>query len=277
MAHIESIYKSKQLADEALQLSELAQLKQDYLLHLADNTLLLSQRNSDWCGHGPVLEQDIALTNISLDLLGQAQNFYTYAAQLNADATTTADSLAFLRQEREYKNCLLVEQPNGDWGQTILRQFLFGVYQYELYSQLINSVDETIAAIAAKSLKEVTYHVRWSGEWVIRLGDGTLISHQKMRNALEQLWPFTGELFMPASYEEKVITGFDLTLLQAIWQQKVFVVLEEAKLLPVLFEYNQLKNFFMQKGGKQGLHSEQMGYILTDMQYLQRSFPGAEW
>ena len=254
----------------------LAQMKFDYLLHLADNALLLSQRNSDWCGHGPVLEQDIALTNISLDLLGQAQNFYTYAARIKQDGAT-ADSLALLRNEREYKNCLLVEQPNGDWGQTIFRQFLFSTFQFELYSELQYSVDETMAAIAIKSLKEVTYHVRWSSEWVIRLGDGTLISHQKMRAALEQLWPFTGELFLPANYETEMNTGFELNKLQSIWQDKVFAVLEEAKLLPLLFNNGEQKNIFMQKGGKQGLHSEQMGYILTDMQYLQRAFPGAEW
>lgn len=252
------------------------QLKLDFLLHLADNALLLSQRNSDWCGHGPVLEQDIALTNISLDLLGQAQNFYTYAAQISVN-DATADSLAFLRNEREYKNCLLVEQPNGDWGQTIFRQFLFSNYQFQLYTQLQHSNDETIAAIAIKSLKEVTYHVRWSSEWVIRLGDGTLISHQKMRHALDMLWPFTGELFTPATYESKELIGFELEDLQPVWQQKVYAVLEEAKLLPALFENGLAKNIFMQQGGKQGLHSEQMGYILTDMQYLQRAFPGAEW
>lgn len=274
---IETINITDGEAKVTKQLAELLPFKEDYLLHLADNTLILSQKNSDWCGHGPVLEQDIALTNITLDLLGQAQNFYTYAAQLNKDITTTADRLAFLRQEREYKNCLLVEQPNGDWGQTIFRQFLFSVYQYELYSLLINCTDETIAAIAVKSLKEVTYHVRWSSEWVIRLGDGTLISHQKMRNALEQLWPFTGELFTPANYEREEITGVNLESLQPIWQKKVFSVLEEAKLLPVLFDGTEPKKIFMQKGGKQGLHSEQMGYILTDMQYLQRTFPGAEW
>ncbi len=277
MSQIESIQIKESEAAIVADKAAMLQLKQDYLLHLADNTLILSQKNSDWCGHGPVLEQDIALTNISLDLLGQAQNFYTYAAQLNKDSAATADSLAFLRQEREYKNCLLAEQANGDWGQTIFRQFLFSTYQFELYNQLKNNADETIAAIAIKSLKEVTYHVRWSSEWVIRLGDGTLVSHQKMRHALEQLWPYTGELFMPAQYEDKAIIGFEMNGLQPIWQQKVFTVLEEAKLLPALFDGDQPKNIFMQKGGKQGFHSEQMGYILTDMQYLQRSFPGAEW
>src|SRR4026207_984131 len=150
----------------------------NYTLHLADNSLILGQRNAEWCGHGPVLEQDIAITNISLDLIGQARNFYQYAATLIGNGATE-DSLAYLRKEREFNNCLLVEQPNGDWAQTILRQFFFSQYQDLLYSQLINSSDKQLAAIAEKSLREVTYHVRWSSEWVIRLGDGTKESHQR--------------------------------------------------------------------------------------------------
>lgn len=168
-------------------------MKQDliqYTLHLADNALILGQRNSEWCGHGPVLEQDIAITNISLDLIGQARNFYQYAAELintsqqpeskapssfgeGVGGEVSEDSLAYLRTEREFKNCLLVEQSNGDWAQTILRQFFFSNYQYLLYQQLQNKTDNPLAAIAEKSLKEVTYHLRWSSEWVIRLGDGT--------------------------------------------------------------------------------------------------------
>lgn len=151
----------------------------DYTLHLADNALILGQRNAEWCGHGPVLEQDIAITNISLDLVGQARNFYQYAAELITQSTdkpihpATEDSLAYLRTEREFKNCLLVEQPNADWAQTILRQFFFSNYQFLLYQELQKSNDSQLAAIAEKSLKEVTYHLRWSNEWVIRLGDGT--------------------------------------------------------------------------------------------------------
>jgi ring-1,2-phenylacetyl-CoA epoxidase subunit PaaC len=143
----------------------------DYLLHLADSTLILAQRNAEWCGHGPILEQDIAITNISLDLLGQARNFYQYAASLTG-GDATEDTLAYLRTERQFKNCLLCEQPNGDWGQTVLRQFLFSSYQQLIFERLIESNDEQLAAIAAKSIKETNYHVRWSGEWVIRLGDG---------------------------------------------------------------------------------------------------------
>src|SRR6266498_1263163 len=174
----------------------------DYTLHLADDALILGHRNSEWCGHGPVLEQDIAITNISLDLIGQARNFYQYAARLKADGSTE-DSLAYLRKEREFKNCLLVEQPNGDWAQTILRQFFFSQYQYLLFQELQNSKDEQLAAIAEKSLKEVTYHLRWSSEWVIRLGDGTDESHSRMQKAIVELWRYTGELFEAVSYEMK--------------------------------------------------------------------------
>jgi ring-1,2-phenylacetyl-CoA epoxidase subunit PaaC len=243
-----------------------------FILHLADNALILAQRNSEWCGHGPVLEQDIAITNISLDLLGQARNLYQHAAQIIGNGSTE-DSLCFLRNEREYKNCLLVEQPNGDWGQTILRQFFFSVYQHLLYNQLQNSQDENLAAIAAKALKEVTYHVRWSSEWVIRLGDGTKESHKRMLHAMYELWSFTGELFLPEVYESEKITGFDLVSLQQPWLQKITDILEEATLWSPAFG----EGVFMQSGGKKGLHTEHMGYILTELQYMQRAYPGAEW
>jgi len=249
-----------------------ATLREAFILHLADNTLILAQRNSEWCGHGPVLEQDIAITNISLDLLGQARNFYQYAAQLIGNGSTE-DSLCFFRSEREFKNCLLVEQPNGDWGQTILRQFFFSVYQHLLYSQLQDTQDENLAAIATKSLKEVTYHVRWSSEWVIRMGDGTSESHKRMKQAMNELWPFTGELFLPAGYENETITGFNLLSLKQPWLQKITDILKEAKLWSSVYQ----NDIFMQNGGKNGLHSEYMGYILTDLQYMQRAYPGAEW
>ncbi len=156
----------------------------NYTLHLADNALILAQRNSEWCGHGPILEQDIAITNISLDLIGQARSLYQYAAEvINKNSIgdlVSEDTLAYLREGRAFKNCLLAEQPNGDWAQTILRQFFFSTYQYFLYQQLQQSADATLAAIAEKSLKEVTYHVRWSSEWVIRLGDGTEESQNRI-------------------------------------------------------------------------------------------------
>lgn len=239
----------------------------DYTLHLADNALIIGQRNAAWCGHGPILEQDIAITNIALDLIGQARNFYQYAAQLKADGSTE-DSLAYLRKEREFYNCLLTEQANGDWAQTILRQFLFSTYQFYLYQQLQSHTDNTLAAIAEKSLKEVTYHLRWSSEWVIRLGDGTEESHTRMLKATDELWRYTGELFQPVPYE--LDASIDFSLLKNNWLKKITDIFEEATLpIPA--------NTFMQTGGKTGTHTEQLGYILTDLQYLQRTYPGCEW
>lgn len=251
----------------------------DYTLHLADNTLIIAQRNGEWCGHGPILEQDIAITNISLDLIGQSRNFYQYAAALINETPghplqpATEDSLAYLRTERSFKNCLLVEQPVGDWAQTILRQFLFSIYQFGLYEKLQFSKDAQLSAIAAKALKEVTYHVSWSSEWVIRLGDGTDESHDRMLKAIEELWPFTGELFLPADYEKEAMNAgiaVDLTSIQNEWNNKVNAVFDEATL-------SVPEKVFAQTGGKQGIHTEQLGYILTDLQYLQRTYPGAEW
>jgi ring-1,2-phenylacetyl-CoA epoxidase subunit PaaC len=244
----------------------------DYTLHLADNALILGHRNSEWCGHGPVLEQDIAITNISLDLIGQARNFYQYAAQLKADGSTE-DSLAYLRDSSEFKNCLLVEQPKGDWAGTILRQFLFSSYQFYLYSELADSKDERLAAIAEKSLKEVIYHLRWSSEWVIRLGDGTEESRRRILNAIEELWMFTGELFEPASYEMGIASdgvGADLLALKPKWEEKLKDVFSEATLA-------YPKNVFMQIGGKEGRHSEYLGRILAELQFLQRTYPASEW
>ena len=238
-----------------------------FSLHLADNALILAQRNAEWCGHGPILEQDIAITNISLDLLGQSRNFYKYAATLIGN-DATEDSLAYLRTEREFKNLLLVEQPNGDWGQTILRQYLFSQFQYLLFTQLQNNKDEQLAAITTKALKEIKYHVRWSSEWVVRLGDGTEESHSRMIKAVDELWRYTGEMFMPADYELEA--GFDVSVLKDEWLKKVSTVLEEAT-LPVP------EKTFMQTGGKQGVHTEHLGFILTDLQYLQRTYPNAEW
>jgi len=239
----------------------------DFSLHLADNALILGQRNAEWCGHGPVLEQDIAITNISLDLIGQARSLYQYAAQLKADGSTE-DSLAYLRTEREFRNCLLVEQPNGDWAQTMLRQFLFSSYQYYLYQYLQNNKEETLAAIAEKSLKEVSYHLRWSSEWIVRLGDGTEESHSRMLKALEELWRYTGELFITAPYENDL--GIAISSLKDDWSKKVNIVFEEATL-------KTPENVFMQTGGKTGMHTEHLGFMLTELQYIQRVYPGCEW
>lgn len=257
----------------------------DYTLHLADNALILGQRNSEWCGHGPVLEQDIAITNISLDLVGQARNFYQYAATLinqtiePSNNPATEDSLACLRTEREFKNCLLVEQPNADWAQTILRQYLFSQYQYLLYQQLQNSNNEQLAAIAAKSLKEVTYHLRWSSEWVIRLGDGTEESRERMLKAIDALWSYTGELFENTKYEVQNAnsgTGVDVSILKEPWLNKVKEIFDEATLIssPVRGGW---EGAYMHTGGKQGNHTEHLGFILTELQYMQRAYPNSEW
>jgi ring-1,2-phenylacetyl-CoA epoxidase subunit PaaC len=258
-----------------------------FVLHLADNALIIGHRNSEWCGHGPILEQDIAVTNISLDLIGQARNFYQYAAELinNSRKTESSkapplegfgeaseDTLAYLRDVREFKNCLLVEQPNGDWGQTVLRQFFFSAYQFYLYRQLQENIDEQLAAIAAKSLKEVTYHLRWSSEWVIRLGDGTEESHQRMLKAIDELWSYTGELFMPADYEKQM--DIDFSKIKEEWHQKVKTVFDEATIIPPSGGGGAV---FMHTGGKSGNHTEHLGYILAELQFMQRAYPVSEW
>ncbi len=244
----------------------------DYTLHLADNALIIGHRNSEWCGHGPVLEQDIAVTNIALDFIGQARNFYQYAATLVGNEATE-DSLAYLRDVPDFKNLLITELPNGDWAHTTLRQFFFSTYQYYAYQQLQQSNDATLAAIAEKSLKEVTYHLRWSSEWVIRLGDGTAESKERLLNALQELWPFTGELFLPAAYETEMFqqkTGVDLGLVKENWEKKIEAIFTEAT-IPVP------EPTWAQQGGKTGIHTEYLGYILAEMQFLQRAYPGATW
>ncbi|RYZ27521.1 MAG: phenylacetate-CoA oxygenase subunit PaaI [Sphingobacteriales bacterium] len=243
-----------------------------YTLSLADNALILGHRNSEWTGHGPVLEQDIALSNIALDLIGQARNLYQHAAALMNDGSTE-DTLAYLRDARGFYNCQLVEQPNGDWGHTVTRQFFFSVYQYYLYGHLEQSKDEMLAAIAAKSVKEVAYHLRWSSEWMIRLGDGTNESHQRMQRAVDALWPYTGELYDPAAYESALATegiAADPATFSGKAQQKLNEVLALATLQVPQTQW-------MHNGGKTGIHSEHLGYLLAEMQFLQRAYPGAEW
>ncbi|HTE27938.1 1,2-phenylacetyl-CoA epoxidase subunit PaaC [Flavitalea sp.] len=243
-----------------------------YTLHLADNALVLGHRNSEWTGHGPILEQDIAISNIALDLIGQARNLYQYAAELKGGGSTE-DSLAYLRDARAFKNCLLVEQLNGDWGCTIARQFFFSTYQYYLYKHLVKSVDTRLAAIAEKSIKEVAYHLRWSSEWIVRLGDGTAESKTRMQKAVDLLWPYMGELTTAADYEIALAdSGVTVNpdFLKIMFNEKVNSVLREATL-------NIPPDNWMQSGGKQGIHSEQLGYLLAEMQFLQRAYPGAEW
>ncbi len=245
-----------------------------YTLHLADNSLIMGHRLSEWTGHGPSLEQDIAITNIALDLIGQARNFFQYAATITAKKEgeiITEDTLAYLRDAHEFKNLLLVELPNGHWGTSILKIFFFSTWQYYVYQKLIYSEDKQIAAIAEKSLKEVTYHMRWSGEWILRMGDGTEKSHQKIQESLDDLWAYTGEMFAPVEYEKENRAAMDVQSIKEDWLIKVSGMIKKATLeLP-------LEDTWMQSGGKKGIHTEHLGYILTEMQFLQRAYPGSEW
>lgn len=248
------------------------QNKFNYVLQHADNCLILGQRLAEWCGHGPVLEQDIALTNISLDLIGQSRMFYQYAAEIQGEGKSEDELVAF-RDAWDYRNVLLVEQPNGDFAQTIFRQFLFDTYSSEFYAQLMSSNDETLASIAAKSHKEASYHVKWSRDWVLRLGDGTEESHKRMVGAIENLWSYAGELTDPIDVEENALEegyGVDLSIIKGKRDQIINDTIEEATLsVPA--------NTYSHAGGKQGTHTEHLGYILAELQYLQRAYPGQEW
>ena len=243
-----------------------------YIFGIADNSLILGQRLGELCGHGPSLETDIAMTNISLDLFGQVRSYFQYAAKLQG-GEATEDTIAFLRKEREYKNVLLVEQPNRDFAYSITRQFLFDVYHLLLLSELQNSKDEMLAAIAIKSIKEVSYHTRFSSDWIKRLGDGTEESHNKIQTALNDLWEFTDELFHTTDADKAMIAegiGVDVTLLKEPFLKIIKDVLEEATLQVPNIEY-------FQKGGKQGIHSEHMGFLLAQMQYMQLAYPNMNW
>ncbi len=243
-----------------------------YTLQLADNAMILGQRLSEWCGHGPVLEQDIALSNIALDFIGQARNLYQYAAQVEGKGRTE-DDFPFHRNEREFYNVLLVELPNGDFAKTIVRQFLYDVRDFYFYQALKESKDEQLAAIAEKSLKEIAYHLKWSSDWLIRLGDGTEVSHRKAQLALDDLWSYTGELFEMNEVDQAMVAegvGVDVSTLKPLIDEKIKAVIDEATLrLP--------ESNWMQSGGKKGIHSEYMGHLLAEMQYMQRVYPGMEW
>ena len=244
----------------------------EYLVRLGDDSLILGHRLSEWCGHGPILEEDIAMTNIALDLIGQSTSLLKYAGEVEGKGRSE-DDIAFLRFEREYKNTLLVEQSNEDFGVTMMRQFLFDAYRKPLFEQLTKSFDSQLAAIAEKSLKETKYHLKHSAEWVIRLGDGTEESHNRVQNALNDLWRYTDELFftdqVDADLEEKDVI-FSSVELKAAWSEMVTKVLDQATLtIP--------DNGWQHEGGRKGLHSEHLGYILAELQYMQRAYPGMEW
>jgi ring-1,2-phenylacetyl-CoA epoxidase subunit PaaC len=244
----------------------------DYALRLADDALLLGHRLSEWCGRAPTLEEDLALANIGLDLIGQARQLYAYAGEVE-DQGRDEDRLAYLRQDREYRNLLLVELPNGDFACTIVRQLLYAAFMVPFWERLQASRDETLAAIAAKSLKEVLYHLRHAAEWVIRLGDGTEESRRRTEAALDELWPWTGELFeQDAAERARVEAGIavDRAALKPAWDATVDEVLAEATLA-------RPQDGWMQTGGRRGLHTEHLGYLLAELQHLQRSHPGASW
>jgi len=243
-----------------------------YAIHLGDSTLILGHRLGEWCGHGPALELDIALTNTSLDLLGQTRNYFQFAA-IGSDIYKDEDQIAFLRYEHEYTNIILVEQPNGNFAQTITRQFLFDIYHQLLLRELQFSKEKGLTDIAAKSIKEVNYHVEFSSEWILRLGDGTAESHQKMQDALNLLWPYYKELFTPSELETEMKEagiGVDIKSLESTYLERVKTQFDKATL-----EIPESK--WPKSGGKQGNHSEHFGFILTELQYMQRTYPNMQW
>jgi len=243
-----------------------------YLLRRADDALILGHRLSEWCGHAPMLEEDMALSNTALDLLGQARELYSYAAKIEGRGNDE-DKLAYLRDIRQYRNLLLVEQPNGDFGRTIVRQFFYSAFADLYWRAMMKSTDATLAAIAARSEKESAYHLRHSSEWMVRLGDGTEESHRRAQAAIDELWAFTGEMFFVDEAERALIDAriaIDPAGLRPQWLKTVSAVVGEATLaLPA--------SHWMQRGGRSGQHSEHLGHLLSELQSMQRTFPGATW
>jgi ring-1,2-phenylacetyl-CoA epoxidase subunit PaaC len=243
-----------------------------YVLRLGDLSLILGQRLSEWVGHSPALEEDLGLANIALDLVGQARLLLTYAGELEGRGRNE-DDMAYLREHGEYLNAILAEQPNGDFGQTIVRQVLIDAFQLELYERMATSTDERLAAIAAKSVKEVRYHLRYSSGWLVRLGDGTEESHARVQSALDSLWPYTVELFAEDELDRAMAeqgVAPRLPEVQAAWSVRILKILAEATL-------TRPKDRPHSWHGKRGQHSEHLGYILAEMQHLQRAYPGARW
>jgi len=248
----------------------------DYVLRFADSDLVLAQRLGEWVGHGPVLEEDIALTNVGLDRLGQARLWFAYAGEVEArfaGAGRSEDALAFSRDGGEFRNLLLVEQPNGSYADTMARQFYFDVWHQLLLVKLKHSRDARIAEIAAKAEKEVVYHAERSADWIIRLGDGTDESHARIQAAIDDLWMYTGEMFDPDETETVLAEegiGWDVRTLAPAWREAVGNVLSEATLTGP-------GGTWMHRGGKNGIHTEHLGHMLATMQWMQRTYPGAEW
>lgn len=243
-----------------------------YALRLGDDALVLAQRLAEWSAKAPELEEDVALTNIGLDLLGQARALLSYAGEVEGKGRDE-DSLAFLREERDFLNVQLVEQPNGDFAQTIARQLFFSSWQLAVYDGLTSSADDTIAAVAAKGVKEVAYHHDHAVQWTLRLGDGTSESHQRMQAGLDRMWPFVEELFVSDEVEASLTeqgVAVDVSTLRADWEEPVGAVLAEATL-------ERPDASWTARGGRNGIHSESFGYLLAEMQHLHRSHPGARW
>jgi len=252
----------------------------DYLLRLADSDLVLAQRLGEWVGHGPVLEEDIALTNVGLDLLGQARLWFAYAGEVEArfkNAGRTEDQFAFLRDTGDFRNLLLTEQPNGNYADTMARQLYFDVWHQLLLTELTRSRDARIAEVASKARKEVVYHAERSIDWVLRLGDGTEESHAKMQAAIDDLWMYTGEMFQADETELSLASdgiAVDVRTLAQPWRDQVAAVLVEATLNLPGATWMQGSRM---RGGKQGVHTEELGRLLAEMQWLQRTYPGAQW
>lgn len=243
-----------------------------YVLDRADDALILGHRLSEWCGHAPIMEEDMALANMGLDLIGQARALYAYASEIEANGHDE-DHYAYLREQGQYGNLLLVEQPNGDFAQTMVRQFLYSAFIDPFWRAMMGSSDATLAAIAAKAEKESAYHLRHSAEWLIRLGDGTAESHARAQEAVDALWAFTGEMFETSATEHDLIAAgiaVDSAALRAEWDRTVDAILKQATL-------KRPENNWMQKGGRSGRHSEHLGHLLTELQYVQRTYPGAKW
>jgi ring-1,2-phenylacetyl-CoA epoxidase subunit PaaC len=244
----------------------------EYLLRIADNSLVMGQRLAEWCGHGPVLEEDIAMTNMSLDQIGQARILYAQIAELEGEGRDE-DFYAYRRDVFDFRNVLLCEQPNGDFAVTMARQFYFAAFLSPFYEELKSSSNEQLAAFAAKSLKEVNYHLKHTRDWVIRLGDGTEESHNRMQTAIDALWMYTGEMMTEDDLDllaKESGLGADLSSVSDSWKEMVTGTLAEATLTVP-------ESTWMQSGGKRGMHSEHLGFILAEMQFLPRAYPDAKW
>ena len=244
----------------------------EYVQRLGDNALILGQRLSAWCGHSPFLEEDIAMANTALDLIGRARMLYSHAAAIEGQGRDE-DALAYGRDERQFGNFLICELPNGDYAFTLLRQYLIDVYHHQLFLALCTSGDSTLAAIAAKAVKETAYHLRRSGDWVVRLGDGTDESHRRCQAAVDELWAYTGEMFAGDAIDSAMAEqgiGVDPAGLEPAWREAVANLFKRATLL-------QPRDDWQASGGRAGLHTEHMGHLLTELQFLQRAYPGLKW